>query len=338
MTRLNRNGFTLVELLVVITIISMLVGLLIPAVNMARARARQTQCMNNQHEIALAVLQYETAKNQFPGYVNKFGTAQTSKSDSRPPLSWTTVILPYIGNEAAWRLWRGKQRGSDFDDVLVKVPQYICPTDSDPKDASDSAPADHRLSYAANCGRQDNPPQLTGDTDNWDTSTPWDLAGNGVFHNRYACDKPVVTSSSIRDGASNTIMFSENIQAANWYAAVDASTITKLAANEFGLGIIWVTYNYATQDMPPDACVFINGCKDDAVSQPFTAQFARPSSNHPGGVVATMCDGHQRFLSERIHYLTYQHLMTPDSSKVGTVGATPTSLPAQPDDPELAVE
>lgn len=85
--RQRRAGFTLVELLVVIAIIGMLIGMLIPAVNMAREAGRKAQCLNNQKQLTLAFLNYATAHN---------GVLPASYSLKPVQRGWTIDLLPYL--------------------------------------------------------------------------------------------------------------------------------------------------------------------------------------------------------------------------------------------------
>src|SRR4051812_39327638 len=63
----NRKAMTLIELLVVVAIIGVLIAMLLPAIQSARAAARSAWCKNNMRQIGLAVTQFcDTHKGQFP--------------------------------------------------------------------------------------------------------------------------------------------------------------------------------------------------------------------------------------------------------------------------------
>ena len=110
-------GFTLVELLVVISIIAILMGLLIPAVNAAREVARRNQCATQVKNLALAAVQYENSKGSLPPYINKFGVF-TGGADRSDPLNYGgsvprhikvggygVPILPWLDAQPTYEHW-----------------------------------------------------------------------------------------------------------------------------------------------------------------------------------------------------------------------------------------
>jgi prepilin-type N-terminal cleavage/methylation domain-containing protein/prepilin-type processing-associated H-X9-DG protein len=112
----SRKAFTLIELLVVITIIGMLMGLLLPAVQAAREAARRATCTNNQKNIGLASINYESTYRRFPGIVSEVGGSEAS---------WVVVLLPNLERRDLYMKW---EAGSGPEEGLGRLKIMECPS------------------------------------------------------------------------------------------------------------------------------------------------------------------------------------------------------------------
>ncbi len=90
------RGFTLVELLVVISIIGILVGMTLPAVQSIREAARRAKCSNHLHQIALAFQLHHDSHHFFPSGGWNWNSPPTQAIGADQQAGWGFQILPYI--------------------------------------------------------------------------------------------------------------------------------------------------------------------------------------------------------------------------------------------------
>jgi prepilin-type N-terminal cleavage/methylation domain-containing protein/prepilin-type processing-associated H-X9-DG protein len=223
-------GFTLVELLVVIAIIGVLMGLLLPAVQQARAAAYRISSANQLKQIGLALLNYETTRQRFPSAYQsdplRF-SPEPATLDAGPGWGWGTLLLPYLEQSNIYDqlnlqlpCWAPENAAL----VLTKVPSFLSAGADgsleaiEVKDSSGTVMAVFgRSHFLANVG-QDEP---------WGYSPPvadWRQLPSSRFIG------PLYRNSRVRiaevlDGLSNTVFIGEHtsISDKTWVGVVPGS-------------------------------------------------------------------------------------------------------------------
>jgi prepilin-type N-terminal cleavage/methylation domain-containing protein/prepilin-type processing-associated H-X9-DG protein len=192
------KGFSLVELLVVITIIGILIALLLPAVQAAREAAHNLSCTNNLRQIGIALQHYHLTAETFPlaGVEYRYlinPMTGVMYGDSGRQLAWSVFLLPYLEQESLYlRLDLGKAFDAPENAApgATVLPVYICPSVPNGSELRDNlGPCVYSGINGERLLSKNNPP-------------------NGVM-----LYERTVSLAQITDGASNTLIVSEDC---NW--------------------------------------------------------------------------------------------------------------------------
>ena len=319
-------GFTLVELLVVITIIGILIALLLPAVQAAREAARRVQCANNFKQVGLALHNYHDARGCFPP--GEIEWADQSLECGPHPTSpnwyygfgWGTHILPYIEQQAvydqfnfsnfAWYYLYQAGGGPNGKVCRTKIPAFLCPSDPQQGECLWISSADTFDSVAAEEGgiRQTN---IAGAVDSqhawcYTTSSGAKVVKHvGVTGTIQMADGTMGNLEpsrfrDITDGSSHTLLVGE--------VTGDGSGTHK----GFGWAHLGVTDSSGGINGP--GTVPGGGSGSSAYGSGF-------SSYHPGGCHFAMADGSVQFLSQNISHHVLVSLTTRADGEV--ISSTP---------------
>jgi prepilin-type N-terminal cleavage/methylation domain-containing protein len=212
-----RHGFTLVELLVMIAIVAVLIGMLLPAVQLVRDAAARAQCGNNLKQIGLALQTYNDTLGHLPA-----GNETGAGANSPILANWAIQLLPQLELQSLYENYDFRRSNADNSNADVRttfVKVYTCPADPSPHQLIEpfSGPGRNSMymtgNYRAMAGKSDgknffefvnNPPNAVPSAAN----LPLDW--RGPMHIYMPSQKLYYEKlSNIPDGASNTLLVGE---------------------------------------------------------------------------------------------------------------------------------
>ena len=335
------RGFTLIELLVVIAIIAVLIALLLPAVQAAREAARRTQCVNNMKQIGLAVANYESSNNCYPGgsYSNYNGgapssTCGTGVAPCKYPENFSVFVrmLQYFEQGPIYNSVNFGLTSSNNENITiagVRLSALTCPSDSNttpipiatttPNAAFNQNapyPAGSWLqafsSYAGCTGTYGSGGFITY----YDTTMASGCSSQKNEYNGVIYNDSSTKIAEVTDGTSNTIMFGEHCHAnlLVFDPAYGASDNSWQSGRWYDT--LFATMYPPNVKVPPTAVLGSTG-----VSVLGTGNYYYPTvatSLHPGGANFTFCDGSVKFLKSTISSWVTNSATGPHASSLPT--------------------
>jgi prepilin-type N-terminal cleavage/methylation domain-containing protein/prepilin-type processing-associated H-X9-DG protein len=335
----RKAGFTLIELLVVIAIIAVLIALLLPAVQMAREAARRSQCRNNLKQMGLAMHNYHSTWEMFPGSNMQWNWAGVYLTGKWSPQS---QMLPYLENAAISNAlnyntnpnpWSGS---GDFATNLTAVRQrievFLCPSDGLTTTPADRPGNNYRYSFGTvprNSRGGDgffwmNAPGRVGrkERDILDglshtaafSERLQPPSVSGVFREKNRAIGGIQQSTVANSNNSNTVIQKQwLIQANNECSQAGAPMSnqgTSGAANEWNTrydsrGGFWSLSNSHAVGYNHVMTPNQKSCAIIGTWGRGSAGAATASSNHPGGVNVLFGDGSVKFISDNIDQETW---------------------------------
>jgi prepilin-type N-terminal cleavage/methylation domain-containing protein len=291
---ISRRGFTLIELLVTIFILSVLLALLLPAVQSAREAARRIECQNNLKQLGIALHNYHDVHAAFP--IQLGGTSGGSDTDSNQDcLSAFVGLLPFL--EQAPLYDQISSPGTLEPPVLTPVPSFgpvpwhatyapwksrvagfYCPSDPDIPDPSGN---NYRFCIGTVVAKNEAPSrQRLG-------GTSFALM-NGLFVNGIS-----TRIGSVTDGLSNTIAMSERGKGGDLRSVVGRITVTPLPVS-----------TRPANNSPAELNAAAQVCLSKASGRIY----------NPGQTVVTMSDPGSRWPDGRPYFTSITTLLPPNSA------------------------
>lgn len=285
----RRLAFTLVELLVVITIIGVLISLLLPAVQSAREAARRMQCSNNLKQLGLALHNYHSAIGCFPpGWICEYDSNNTIIA--APEWGWTVFLFPYLEQDNLYRQMRVSDRtlgmtASDdaqggifgYQLLRVKLGMLRCPSDT----TADLLPKALRPWGGTNF--EPSTSNYVGIMGFFDAAG--DFANTGLFVGNRSYKFRDMT-----DGTSNTVVVGERHKrclSASWPGPADITDASPSGVYHV-VGRMSVKLNNMLPITPGQQPIY--DCAEGL------------GSGHPGGAHFLVGDGAVRFLTDSIDF------------------------------------